>query len=48
MKRLYTRLVVWLIRPALEDVERRLVAKIENEAASRINGDALLRALVTR
>ncbi|WP_155634961.1 hypothetical protein [Burkholderia cepacia] len=48
MKRLYARLVLWLIRPALADVERRLLAKIEIEGASRINGDAVLHALIER
>ncbi|AIO31822.1 hypothetical protein DM39_1494 [Burkholderia cenocepacia] len=48
MKRLYARLVLWLIRPALEDVERRVTARIEIEAASRIDGDMSLWAHVTR
>lgn len=39
MKRLYARLVLWLIRPALEDVERRMVERIEREAMMRIDGD---------
>jgi len=48
VKRLYTRVVRWLIRPALEDVERRMTAKIESETASRIDGDMSLWARITR
>lgn len=44
MKRLYARLVLWLIRPALEDVERRVSAQGEIESAMRIDGDMTLRA----
>ncbi|KVL39809.1 hypothetical protein [Burkholderia sp. MSMB1835] len=48
MKRLYARLVLWLIRPALEDVERRVVQRVEREAMSRVDADMSLRAYVDR
>ncbi|WP_179258778.1 hypothetical protein [Burkholderia aenigmatica] len=44
MKRLYARLVLWLIRPALEDVERRMVERVEREAMMRVDSDMALRA----
>ncbi|WP_175904184.1 hypothetical protein [Burkholderia seminalis] len=44
MKCLYAGLVHWLIRPALEDVERRMVERVEREAMMRVDGDMTLRA----
>ncbi|ERJ35081.1 MULTISPECIES: hypothetical protein [Burkholderia] len=44
MKRLYARLVLWLIGPALEDIERRMVERVEREAVMRADGDMALRS----